>query len=85
MAYKKKISFPDMLEVVLMHGTLSIATDTQIAEIFDVILHTNMPAYCWTNFEEMTVGNGDSIIQFNKIKPFVEYVYDKIISDQANS
>lgn len=85
MPRKKKVSFPDMLDVVLLHGTLSIATDTQIAAIIDVIPNTNTPAYCWTNFEEMMIGDGDNIIQFNKIKPFVEYVYEKIISDQVSS
>ncbi len=84
MGRKRKISFPEMLEVVLLHGAINIATDTQIAAIIDVKTDMNIPAYWFHNFEEMAIDDGD-IIQFNKIKPFIEYVYSRIMDSQANN
>lgn len=81
-----KLSLAEKLAVVLMHGSIQIATDTQIAAISDIhIPSMNIPAYCFKNYEEMMIGDGAAIIQFNKIKPFIEYVYDKIMEDTAKN
>lgn len=90
-----KISFADKLEVVLLHGKLSIAIGKRQEAALLALNYpdgaedcfrrdTNVQCWWFDNYEEMGIDCGD-IVQFCSAKQFVIYVYGKIMLSNAQN